>query len=330
MDNEQARFLLRSFRPDGADAGSKEFAEALKLAAESRELGEWLAQERAEDAAFAEALNDVPIPESLRDEIFAVLEYDGQQTDADESLESLFMGGLHAITPPEGLREQILASMDVEQAARTEEVADNKVTDISTWRWLSVAAVAAAVAVAAFIAPSFGDVAGNDGDKIAHHVQKDFSPNVTQPAIRQVAVRSATFEMATKLTTLEMIDLKTDLSSKHDAMSYLKENKSPVPDRLPPGLENAELVGCRNMYLESGQPVSLLCFKKEGVGMVHLIALDTKNISDAQGLSSLQNISLKNCYGCSVTNFNIAHWNDGEITYMILTKAKKKDMVKLF
>lgn len=328
MDNEQARFLLRSFRPDGADAGSQEFAEALKLAAENRELGEWLAQERAEDAAFAQALNEVPIPDSLRDEIFAVLEYDGQATDVDAELESLFMGGLNSISPPDGLRDQILASMNVEKAALSEEIADDKVTDISTWRWLSVAAVAAAVAVGVFIAPQFGS--SSKDESIAERIPQEVSPSIDQPAIQQVAVHSATFEMATKLTAPETIGLKTDLSCTHDAMSYLKDNKSPVPAHLPPGLEDAKLIGCRNMYLESGQPVSLLCFQKEGVGMVHLIAFDKKNLSDANTLTSLKNISLKNCYGCSVTNFNIVHWNDGETTYMILTKAEKEDMVKLF
>ena len=53
MDKEQAKFILQSFRPDGADAADTDFAEALQLAVEDRELGEWLADERATDAAFA-------------------------------------------------------------------------------------------------------------------------------------------------------------------------------------------------------------------------------------------------------------------------------------
>ncbi len=73
MDNEQARFILRSFRPDGADAGDPDFAEALKLAMENRELGEWLASERAFDAEFANALGTVDLPENLREDIMACL-----------------------------------------------------------------------------------------------------------------------------------------------------------------------------------------------------------------------------------------------------------------
>ena len=55
MDKEQAKFILQSFRPDGADAQDPDFAEALALAAQDRELGDWLASERAQDAAFAAA-----------------------------------------------------------------------------------------------------------------------------------------------------------------------------------------------------------------------------------------------------------------------------------
>ena len=73
MDKEQARFILRSFRPDGADVDDKDFAEALALATENRELGEWLADERAFDAAFAKALSSVELPETLRQDILGCL-----------------------------------------------------------------------------------------------------------------------------------------------------------------------------------------------------------------------------------------------------------------
>ena len=60
MDKEQARFILRSFRPDGADARDPDFTEALELAMEDRELGDWLANERAFDTAFSQALQTLP------------------------------------------------------------------------------------------------------------------------------------------------------------------------------------------------------------------------------------------------------------------------------
>ena len=70
MDREQAKFILRSFRPDGADVADRDFAEALKLSTEDRELGDWLAKERAFDSVFAEAMAGIDIPKSLRQEIY--------------------------------------------------------------------------------------------------------------------------------------------------------------------------------------------------------------------------------------------------------------------
>lgn len=324
MDNEQAKFLLQSFRPDGADAGAEEFAEALKLAAEDRELGEWLAQERADDAAFAKALNEIEIPESLREEILSVLEHDGDQLPIDDDFESLFAGGLDNITPPPGLRDQILASMEVEKAAQRSEVEDAKVTDISAWRWLSVAGLAAALAVGVFVTTQRDDRAGNDA------LAKNGSGSVAPAIGQQVAVHYATQQMASMLKDPALIGLNTEMNQTVKALSFLEENKSPVPSKLPPGLEDAKLVGCKNVFLENGLPVSLMCFEKEGVGMIHLIALDKKMLSDSDELSSIKNISLKNCYSCKRTSFNIAHWNDGDITYMILTKAEREQMVELF
>ena len=53
MDKEQAKFILESFRPDGADAHDETFAAALQLAVEDRDLCEWLTHERSTDAKFA-------------------------------------------------------------------------------------------------------------------------------------------------------------------------------------------------------------------------------------------------------------------------------------
>ena len=70
MDKEQARFILQSFRPDGADAHDPDFAQALAVAAENRDLGAWLAVERAQDSAFALALSKLEIPDDLREPLW--------------------------------------------------------------------------------------------------------------------------------------------------------------------------------------------------------------------------------------------------------------------
>ena len=90
--------------------------DALALAAQDRELGDWLARERARDAAFAAALNDIEIPTDLRDAIQHILTATENKTGiAHEELDTSFISALSHITPPPGLREQILSAMEVEK-----------------------------------------------------------------------------------------------------------------------------------------------------------------------------------------------------------------------
>ena len=74
MEKNEARFILRSFRPDGADAGLPEFAQPLAFAAKDRDLGAWLARERSQDSAFANALQTLAIPCSLRQELVVAMD----------------------------------------------------------------------------------------------------------------------------------------------------------------------------------------------------------------------------------------------------------------
>ena len=114
MDKTEAQFILQSFRPDGADARDPAFAEALALAAQDRELGEWLARERATDAAFSAALAEVEIPDVLRNQILAVLS--GEAGGEFSEMDAAFVEALASVQAPAGLRDQILAAMSAESA----------------------------------------------------------------------------------------------------------------------------------------------------------------------------------------------------------------------
>lgn len=74
MDVVEARFILRCFRPDGADAECIEFAQSLALAAKDRELGGWLAHERSKDSEFANALKSLAVPCGLREELIVAMD----------------------------------------------------------------------------------------------------------------------------------------------------------------------------------------------------------------------------------------------------------------
>lgn len=67
MDNQQAKFILQSWRASGADAGDPHFAEALRQVEHDPELAAWFAREQALDLALGARLKTSPVPEGLRE-----------------------------------------------------------------------------------------------------------------------------------------------------------------------------------------------------------------------------------------------------------------------
>ncbi len=71
MTNDEAKFLLQGYRPNGQDAENPAFAEALAQAARDPALRAWLGREQAFDAVIAGKLRDVAPPAGLRESILA-------------------------------------------------------------------------------------------------------------------------------------------------------------------------------------------------------------------------------------------------------------------
>ena len=71
MKNEEAKFILRAYRPGGQDAADPQFAEALSQARRDPELGRWLAEQTALDTALSGKLQSVPVPADLKATILA-------------------------------------------------------------------------------------------------------------------------------------------------------------------------------------------------------------------------------------------------------------------
>jgi hypothetical protein len=69
MNNEQAKFILRAYRPNGRDAGNAVFCEALRQAQTDPVLGAWLAREQAFDTAVAAKLRAYTARPELREAI---------------------------------------------------------------------------------------------------------------------------------------------------------------------------------------------------------------------------------------------------------------------
>jgi anti-sigma factor RsiW len=71
MNNEEAKFILGAYRPDGRDAADPQFAAALMQAERDPELRRWLENQRAFDRAVAGRLAALAPPPGLREAILA-------------------------------------------------------------------------------------------------------------------------------------------------------------------------------------------------------------------------------------------------------------------
>ena len=250
MDKEQARFILRSFRPDGADVADHDFADALALATENRELGEWLAQERALDATFASALSSVELPDTLRSDILGCLAGErGDFPQAQEGPDAAMVGALASIQPPPALRREILAAMD-----RT--VGSSHVSK-PFWKRLTMPLAAAAGIALAFLI-----------------TRKNDPPVLANAAPLPVNVVQAGFIHAYESPLFSLDEKRED----HQALiSILKSRSLPCPCDLPPGLENVKGIGCRELVID-GKRGSLICFDERDAGVVHLVIFRREDV----------------------------------------------------
>lgn len=303
MDKDNARFLLQSFRPDGADATDPDFADALALAAADRELGEWLADERAEDAAMATALSHIEIPADLRDGLLTSL-----AEGADDALptfdedDHLIADALSHIAPPAGLREQILTAMDVESKVVT--------PPASIWtsrRWKKVASLGSIAAMLVLgLLLAFG---GN-----TRAIASDNNQAVHQSSIKMLSA------------PLFSLDLR---NKDHSAIfSWLEGEDLPTPPRLPEGLKDLPGVGCKKLTVGTETPNgSLICFRKENGTIVHLILMEKRTLP-FQIVNPMGEKEI--CTDCVDTGWAVTEWADENYAYFLLANAAPAELSEVF
>lgn len=252
MDKEQARFILRSFRPDGADAADPGFAEALHLAAEDRELGEWLARQRALDAEFSRALESLAIPERLREEILSGLAAErGEVPPPHDELDRSFMAALSGLRPPDELRGKLLAAMSPAMKDK---------------RPLPRSRIALLLAAAAGFALAF--LVGQPG-----------APLPQEAKIKPVRIEAvqAGFIKTFKAPDFSLEEKNPD----HETLfTHLRGRSLPCPgcDPIPAGLQKVPSLGCRELVID-GKRGSLICFDRGADGIVHLIIFRREDVS---------------------------------------------------
>lgn len=71
MTNDEAKFILQAYRPNGSDAADPQMAAALAQAKTDPALGAWFAREQAHAAAVAAKLGAIVPPAGLREAILA-------------------------------------------------------------------------------------------------------------------------------------------------------------------------------------------------------------------------------------------------------------------
>ena len=293
---ERFKFILSSYRPDGADAHDPDFAEALQMAAEDRELGAWLADERAHDAIFTNALEDIELPDGLKEEILSVLEFDGAQGMSD-AIDGEFIGALASVTPPDGLRDQILSAMAVEKTASAD-----KVVPFPIWKWASIAV--AALVVISFIVLNVGGLNGGDPSIEMHDVQLG-GGNVV----------SASYEMDVTSNQLSEVN------------NWLEKENYPVATDIPKGLIGVCPQGGKKLIINDVE-VSVVFFEKKQMGKLYLLVLNSENVEDLNKIAELSEVSLRECATCPKYKFTVVTWKKGNHAYMLLTKAGKSDVMK--
>jgi hypothetical protein len=297
MDKEQAKFILQSFRPDGTDVNDSDFTEALAMAIHDRELGEWLAGERAMDAAFANSLAAVRIPETLREDILGCLA--GERWDfpqAGDVHDASMIGALAAIQPPADLRGRILAAMDRSSATVA-------FPPRSKWRRVALPmAAAAGVAFAFFLTRKDGA-----------------SPAVANNGPLPVDVVQAGFIRAYE-SPLFSLDKQRD--DHQELLQHLASKKLPCPGCLPPGLVGVKCIGCRELVIDDRRG-SVICFDEHDIGVVHLVIFRREDISGKLPCSKQPSFAQNGHWAA-------ARWSDDKNVFVLVGATDLRKLASLF
>ncbi|MFU8892996.1 MAG: hypothetical protein ACNA8L_05150 [Luteolibacter sp.] len=305
MDKEQARFILRSYRPDGADAADADFANALQLATEDREIGEWFAKERASDAEFSKALADIELPDSLRNEILDALAWQrGDLPHIESPDDETWARALAGISPPPALRTTIVAAMNA--------CASTSRKPVPIWRKYAVSAAAAAILALAIGLPSM--------------IRNPESPG-----------QSATIKHAANLAPLPVelvragfintyqnpgFTLDTGRASHREIMRQLEERGLPCPTCIPPGLRKIEGLGCREIIID-GRRGAIVCYERGEGGLVHLVIFRVEDIEDPLPFR-------RNAMFAQHGDWAAAAWRNAENAFLLLGHTDVSQIAALF
>jgi hypothetical protein len=285
---------LRSFRPDGADAGDTDFTEALQLATSDRELGEWLMRERAFDAEFAEALARVDLPEGLRESVLLAMVQGTDFPVVDLAGEAKIIEAIRQIPVPVGLRERILEAM--EQTAKVEKAEFG-------WKRYGIPMAAAAGIAMAFV------------------LMRD---EVPQPTVGNSGIVGVQAVQASFVRSYESPIFSLDETSRDqgEIIAYLRKNGLPCGGHnFPEGLRDVGGLGCRELKVD-GKSGSLICFDEKD-GTVHLVIFRRKDVEG--DLPGMENPLIEES-----GNWSRASWANERYVYVMMSMREPEKLAQIF
>ena len=307
MNNDKAKLILASFRPNGSDLNDPAFAEALELAAQDKSLGQWLAEERAQDLAFADSLAEFPIPEDLRENLFEVLA-STQEAPGYDQFDHEFAGALSDVTPPPNLRNDILAAMEVEQKVATlplthkREKARKSFFSLPGIGMAAAAGVVAALVWTIFLKPS--------------------DPQRYVASMTPAAIQTEAINFLSGNISLDRKDPKQET-----LYQFLASNELPSPEVLPVGLDTSTGVGCKRLDFND-KPASLICYRPSpDQPIVHLIVFRK---DDIEGELPFIADAGDTCMNCDDSDWSVASWRDEDKAFFLLGKMDADKLAAVF
>ena len=320
MDKEEARFILRCFRPDGSDAANPDFKAALKLAAEDRELGEWLARERSQDAEFSAALGRLELPGTLREEILSGLAVERGDLPQADDIDGPMIAALVTVRPPEGLRSEILQAMKQSvgtgglesksgpQSESGPEPEPGKVVQGSSAWWKFGLPLAAAAGIALAIVMNRPETPGTPPSPIA--------------AIPVSLVESSSMDTLQALKS-KQIDLEFRAKDHAELFDYVRRPGSKCPaGHLPPGLREVDGIGCRVLEFD-GKQGALICFNRDNGEVVHLVVFRRTDVDGELSVDPQQAIEQKG-------DWAVTHWQAGDRAFLALSQTDTESLSEIF
>ena len=325
MDREQARFILQSFRPDGADSGDPDFEEALAVAAGDRELGDWLLREQEQDAFVSVALRNLAIPSTLRGSVLTALTAEGNGTEEEEGAEEDNTDAGQKLTeiessPPGSRPVEALPAEAQELTVLKVEIAGPQVAagDGPTARdaparkpgWLHTALIATLLVLGAFWA--FEVNSSNAGSR--------------EGKGERIGLRDLEAGAIAEVTRQGLFPLRSSNLQAHQA--WLRENNAPGfdPGELSPGVLEGRPVGCR-FFMVGTTRISHVCFDMKG-SRAHLVVVRSEDLK-AEELGKFGERGQDHCRRCRDTGVSMASWQGKDQAYLLLAKLREKELLEL-